>query len=179
LGAEAPEPDVMQRKPRDRHERLLNRRTLSKAYLFLGPIQAAAAMSAFYFMYLINGWRPGMEMAATGLVYVLATTMTHNAIVTTQIGNGFAQRTNMESIFKVGFFSNRLLLWGILAECVAVVALTYVPFLQNVFNMGPLGPIDWAFLIALIPTLLIADEIRKYFVRRKLRRQVQSGILAS
>ena len=179
LGAEAPEPDVMQRKPRDRHERLLNRRTLSKAYLFLGPIQAAAAMSAFYFMYFINGWRPGMEMAATGIVYVLATTMTHNAIVTTQIGNGFAQRTNVESIFKVGFFSNRLLLWGILAECVAVVALTYIPFLQNVFNMGPLGPIEWAFLIALIPTLLIADEIRKYFVRRKLRRQVQSGILAS
>jgi magnesium-transporting ATPase (P-type) len=179
LGTEAPEPGVMQRKPRDRNERLLNRKTLSKAYLFLGPIQAVAAMSAFYFMYLTNGWRPGMEMAATGLVYVTATTMTHNAVVTTQIGNGFAQRTNVESIFKVGFFSNRLLLWGILAECVVLVALTYIPFLQDVFNMGPLGPIDWVYLIALIPTLLIADEIRKYFVRRKLRRQAQSSILAS
>lgn len=179
LGAEAPEPGVMQRKPRDRNERLLNRKTLSKAYLFLGPIQAAAAMSAFYFLYLTNGWRPGMEMAATGLVYVTATAMTLGAVVTTQIGNGFAQRTNVESIFKVGFFSNRLLLWGILSECVVLVALVYIPFLQDVFHTGPLGPIDWAFLIALIPTLLIADEIRKYFVRRKLRRQAQSSILAS
>jgi Ca2+-transporting ATPase len=179
LGAEAPEPGIMQRKPRDRNERLLNRKTLSKAYLFLGPIQAAAAMSAFYFMYLTNGWRPGMEMAATGPVYVTATAMTLGAVVTTQIGNGFAQRTNVESIFKVGFFSNRLLLWGILSECVVLVALVYIPFLQDVFHTGPLGPIDWAFLIALIPTLLIADEIRKYFVRRKLRRQAQSSILAS
>lgn len=179
LGAEAPEPGVMQRKPRDRNERLLNRKTLSKAYLFLGPIQAAAAMSAFYFLYLTNGWRPGMEMAATGLVYVTATAMTLGAVVTTQIGNGFAQRTNVESIFKVGFFSNRLLLWGILSECVVLVALVYIPFLQDVFHTGPLGPTDWAFLIALIPTLLIADEIRKYFVRRKLRRQAQSSILAS
>jgi Ca2+-transporting ATPase len=179
LGAEAPEPGVMQRKPRDRNERLLNRKTLSKAYLFLGPIQAAACMSAFYFMYLTNGWRPGMEMVATGLVYVTATAMTLGAVVTTQIGNGFAQRTNVESIFKVGFFSNRLLLWGILSECVVLVALVYIPFLQDVFHTGPLGLIDWVYLIALIPTLLIADEIRKYFVRRKLRRQAQSSILAS
>ncbi len=32
--------------------------------------------------------------------------MTHGAVMTTQIGNGFAQRTNVQSIFKVGFFSN-------------------------------------------------------------------------
>ena len=43
-------------------------------------------------------------------VYILATTMTHGAVMTTQIGNGYAQRTNVQSIFKVGFFSNTFLL---------------------------------------------------------------------
>ena len=99
-------------------------------------------MAAFFFLYWTFGWRPGMPMgietcrwvwmdrrqiAALGrtdptrsplaiggtAIWVLATTMTHGAVMTTQIGNGFAQRTNVQSIFKVGFFSNTFMLWGI------------------------------------------------------------------
>ncbi len=46
--------------------------------------------------------------------------------------------------------------------------LIYVPPLAKVFHHGPLNlwP-DWAFLLMLAPTLLIADEIRKFFVRRQ------------
>ena len=48
-------------------------------------------------------------------------------------------------------------------------ALVYMPALAKVFHHGPINlwP-DWAFLLVLAPTLLIADEIRKFFVRRKL-----------
>ncbi|MFA5866976.1 MAG: cation-transporting P-type ATPase [Actinomycetota bacterium] len=179
LGTEAPEPGVMTRPPRDRNERLLKAPVLAKAYLFLGPIQSVAAMSAFYFMYLMNGWRPGMAMAASGLVYVKATTMTHAAVVTTQIGNGFAQRTNRESIFKVGFFSNKFLLWGILGECIGIFVLIYVQPFQRIFEHGPLGLVDWIFLFSLAPLLLIADEIRKYFIRRSLRMKDKSSNPAS
>ena len=171
LGTEAPEPGVMERPPRDRNERLLKASVLSKAYLFLGPIQSIAAISAFYFMYFTSGWRPGMAMAASGIVYVKATTMTHAAVVTTQIGNGFAQRTNRESIFKVGFFTNKFLLWGVLGECIGIFVLIYVQPFQRIFEHGPLGVIDWIFLFSLAPTLLIADEIRKYFIRRSFRRR--------
>ena len=174
LGTEAPEPGVMERPPRDRSERLLKASVLSKAYLFLGPIQSIAAMSAFYFMYFTSGWRPGMAMAASGIVYVKATTMTHAAVVTTQIGNGFAQRTNRESIFKVGFFTNKFLLWGVLGECIGIFILIYVQPFQRIFEHGPLGVIDWIFLFSLAPVLLIADEIRKYFIRRRLRRREES-----
>ena len=102
-------------------------------------------------------------------IYILATTMTHGAVMTTQIGNGFAQRTNVQSIFTVGFLSNRFLLWGIVAEIAMFSALVYVPGLAEVFHHGPINlwP-DWAFLFALSPTLLVADEVRKWFVRRKL-----------
>ncbi len=174
LGTEAPEPGIMKRPPRPRNERLLNRKVLLRAYVFLGLIQATAAMSAFYFLYYSHGWRPGVDMFAFGetivgnsTVYILATTMTLGAVMTTQIGNGFAQRTNVQSIFKVGFFSNKFLLWGIVSEITLVAALMYVPVLANAFGCGPitLWP-DWAYLFALAPTLLIADEIRKFFVRR-------------
>ena len=170
LGTEPPEPGVMQRKPRSRTERLLNKSVLLRAYLFLGPIQAAAALSAFFFKYWQNGWRPGMEMASSGPVYEQAITMTLAAVVMTQIGNALTQRTNRESVFKVGLFTNRLLWWGIIVEVAVILMLVYVPPLQQLFGHGPLGVQDWLLLIALSPVLLLADETRKYFVRRRDRR---------
>lgn len=167
LGTEKPEPGIMNRPPRPRNERLLNKKVLTRAYLFLGPIQTAACMFAFFYMYWISGWRPGMAMATTGAVYVLATTMTHAAVVTTQIGNGFAQRTNRESIFKVGFFSNRFLIWGIVIELVVINILIYVEPFQSIFEHGPISGMDWVVLLALAPVLLVADEIRKFFLRRR------------
>jgi len=169
LGTEAPEPGIMKRPPRSQKERLVTGRLLLRAQVFLGSIQATAAMAAFYFLYWSHGWRPGMPMDDSGPLWVLATTMTFGAVVTTQIGNGFAQRSNVQSIFKIGFFSNRFLLWGIASELAVLAILVYVPALHGVFNTGPLTlwP-DWAFLLALTPTLLIADEIRKFVVRRRL-----------
>jgi hypothetical protein len=51
-----------------------------------------------------------MKLASTGLVYEKARTMCLAGVVTTQIGNGYACRTEKESILKVGFLSNRLYL---------------------------------------------------------------------
>lgn len=168
LGTEAPEPGVMERPPRPRKERLLNFRVLLRAYFFLGPIQTAACMFGYFYMYWINGWRLGLPMAASGLLYAKATTMTHAGVVTTQIGNGFAQRTNRESVFKIGLFSNKFLLWGIVAEIIGIFIFVYVQPFQRVFQHGPLGFQDWILLFSFAPLLLIADEIRKFIVRHRI-----------
>jgi P-type Ca2+ transporter type 2C len=182
LGTEAPEPGIMNRPPRSQNERMLGPGLLIRSQLFLGVIQAAACMLAFYFLYWSYGWRPGMNMFEFGAiavggstVYILATTMTHGAVVTTQIGNGFAQRTNVQSIFKVGFFSNKYMLWGIGAELIIFSMLVYIPALAKVFHHGPINVMNWGFLLLLAPTLLIADELRKLVVRRRLARHPQTG----
>jgi magnesium-transporting ATPase (P-type) len=86
LGAEPPEAGVMKEPPRPRGKRLLDWKTLSRAYLFLGIIEATLAMSAFFFLYWMRGWTPGAPMQATGEVYLAATTMTFTGIVAAQIG---------------------------------------------------------------------------------------------
>jgi magnesium-transporting ATPase (P-type) len=112
-------------------------------------------------------------------IYVLATTMTHGAVMTTQIGNGFAQRTNVQSIFKVGLFSNTFLLWGVLVEIVMFCALVYIPALAQVFHHGPINLYpDWAFLLLLVPTLLVVDEVRKFFVRRRIAAKAKDNGVA-
>jgi magnesium-transporting ATPase (P-type) len=100
-------------------------------------------------------------------IYREAITMTQAAVVAGQVANGFACRTERESLFRVGVFSNRFL---VLSEIVAIgimCAISYVPFLQNIFKTAPLRPVDWIILVAATVTLFFAEEARKWFLRRK------------
>ena len=50
LGVERSDPQDMREPPRSQSEKLLNRSVAWRAYLFLGPIEAAAAMGAYLFV---------------------------------------------------------------------------------------------------------------------------------
>src|SRR4029079_16121300 len=56
LGAEPPEPGGMRRPPRPRHEHLVNGPLLLRAYLFLGVLEAAVALAAFFAVLAAGGW---------------------------------------------------------------------------------------------------------------------------
>jgi magnesium-transporting ATPase (P-type) len=93
--------------------------------------------------------------------------MTQAAIVAGQVANGFGCRTERESLFKVGIFSNK---WIVLSEIFAVLlmaAISYVPFLQNILKTGPLSLNDWGFLAIATVTLFFAEEGRKWLLRRR------------
>ncbi|MBU1671205.1 MAG: cation-transporting P-type ATPase [Actinobacteria bacterium] len=171
LGTEHPEPGIMRRPPRSQKERLLSTRLLARAYGFLGPIEAVCSLAAFFLVYWLAGWRPAMGIAAMelsfGAAYAMATTACLGTIVSTQIGNGFACRTERESIFKVGFTTNRFYLLGILSEILILLVFVYLPPFKGLFELqAPAGWV-WLFMAAMAPLPLVADEIRKYFVRRK------------
>jgi Ca2+-transporting ATPase len=172
LGTEAPEPGIMERPPRSQGEKLLNYKVLLRSYCLLGPLEALVAMLGYFYMF---DWRTGEELrqfaAANPDVYAKATTMTLTGIVMTQIGNGFACRTNVQSVFKVGLFSNRLYLGGIASEVSVQAAIVYVPFLNRLFNTAPIAFTDWLFFVPFIPICTVADEIRKLILRAYLRRQ--------
>jgi sodium/potassium-transporting ATPase subunit alpha len=59
LGAELPSALVMQRPPRARGQRLLDVGLLARAYGFLGVLEAAAAMAAFFYVLVCGGWSYG------------------------------------------------------------------------------------------------------------------------
>ncbi len=168
LGAEAPEPDVMRRKPRSRNERLLNLPTLLRAYGWLGMLEAALSLSAYFFAYWIAGWRPGLPMAESGPLYVTATTMSLAGIVACQVGNVFACRSDRQSIVRLGLAGNRRLLAGIGVELALLLALIYVPTIAAMFGLAPLTLKHWALLAVFAPLLLVLEEGRKALVQRCL-----------
>lgn len=81
LGTEEPEPGVMQKPPRPREEPLLTLPVLARAYLWLGPFEALAAMTGFFWFLLNRGWTFGVDLAST--LYMAATTVTFAGIVIT------------------------------------------------------------------------------------------------
>jgi len=166
LGAEPPEPGIMKEPPRPRGSRLLDFRTLARAYLFLGLIEAALAMGAFFFLYWSRGWTFGEPMADSGPVYLAATTMTFAAIVAAQAGNVMACRTSKGSVLASGLFKNRLILAGIALEAALVLALVYTP-LRELMAFGPLRPGEWALLTSFPFIVLLAEEARKALAGRR------------
>jgi magnesium-transporting ATPase (P-type) len=165
LGTERAEPGTMERPPRPRSERLLNRVVLGRVFGWIGPLEGLAAITSFLFAYWLAGWRPWEPLADTGTLYLQATAMTMAGIVMAQIGAGLAWRTNLRSIASVGLFSNRLLLAGIAVEVGMVALLAYTPGLAGVFHMSALSPWHWLFLLAWPPIVLGAEEVRKAIVR--------------
>ena len=112
-----------------------------------------------------------MPMASSGPLYVYATTMTLAGIVACQVGNVFCCRTINQSVFKVGFFRNRLVLLGIAVETCLILCLVYLPFLQSIFGLAPLALRDWGVLATFPIIMLGCEELRKWILRRGDRRQ--------
>src|SRR5262249_36822897 len=90
LGAEPPEPHVMEQPPRRHGARLLGVRRLLHAYGFLGAVEAVCSLGAFFWTYWLAGWRPGAAMATGGPLYARATTMNLSAFVAAQGGHAVA-----------------------------------------------------------------------------------------
>lgn len=174
LGVEPPEEGIMDQPPRSQKEPLVNGKFMMRSLLGYGMIESLAAMAAFFFVYWQKGWT-GLPLADTGIVYQTATAMTLAAIVFTQIGSVFARRTERVSIFRIGFFTNRLILLGIAVEIALLCLLSYVPFFHGIFNTAPLNLSQWGFLILWMPSVLLVDEIRKAFIRKRVKRRLRNA----
>jgi Ca2+-transporting ATPase len=162
LGVDPPEEDVMDRPPRSLDEHIITRPLLLRAFAWLGLIQGLVAVAAFYFQYWTNGyWGQWLDLPSAGLLYQSATAMVLAAIVVTQMGNLFAQRSERTSVFRSKPFSNRLI-WVAVAVALAIVSIViHVPFFQRFFDTAGFPASNWLFLLALSPIVLLADELRK------------------
>jgi len=175
LGAEPPEPGVMDRPPRKITEHVITRAMLFRAYLWLGLWQSLAVMVSFYWMFWTNGyWGQWLDLPSEGTLYRAATGMALAAVVATQIGNVFAQRSERLSAFRLPLFNNRLLWMGILSEITLILLIIYAPFMQRFIGTAAFSPRYWLFIFAWTPVLLLMDELRKWVLnsieRHKARR---------
>ena len=186
LGTEKPEPGIMDKPPRSPNDRLIDKALIFRSLFWLGMVQALLCFAGFFFLYHSYGYtdllhlpRPDLIpyqqrlLSTDGRVYVLATSIFLAGVVSTQIGNAYACRTERVSVFSVGFFSNRFLLFGIAFELTLCVLLMYLPVFQPIFEVGPLPFKYWALVLTFSFLMLLAEEGRKALLRCRDRKRAQ------
>ncbi|MEU6379850.1 cation-transporting P-type ATPase [Streptomyces sp. NPDC046909] len=165
LGAEPPEPDVMDRPPRSKRERLFSTAVMGRI-LFLGGIQSFGVCAVFFWHIHASGI-PYADFTEDTTVYREAITMVQAGIVVSQFFNALAVRTDRQSVFRIGLLSNP---WLLAAGCFGIAlmaAISYAPPLQAVFHTAPLAAADWAVLAGFGALLLAAEETRKWWLRHR------------
>jgi magnesium-transporting ATPase (P-type) len=165
LGAEKPDPLAMKQPPRPRHERLLSGALVARAYGWLGPMQAAAGMAAFFFVLKGGGWSYGDALGVRDPLYLQATTACLSTIVITQIANLFICRSPRESVFRSRLLSNKLIFAGIAVEISLILMINYSPWGNEVFGTTPIPLKVWLFAVPFALGMIVLEELRKWCVR--------------
>jgi calcium-translocating P-type ATPase len=168
LGAEQPDPQVMQRPPRARHERLLSWGLLVRAYLFLGVLEAAAAMVVFFYVLEAAGWHYGVVLDRADPLYLQATSACLATIVVMQMMNVILCRHPFKSSLAVGLSGNRYILLGLVAELGVILFIIYTPAGNWLFGTAPIGGTAWLLALAGAVLMWVLEEGRKAWLRRML-----------
>jgi calcium-translocating P-type ATPase len=170
LGAEKPEPGAMQEPPRSPQERLVDGPLLLRSYLFLGLLEATAALAAFFFVLWGGGWHYGQLLPWNDPLYVQATTACLSAIILMQMANVFLCRGERASAFSFSLLGNPLILAGILTEFVLLLLIAYTPVGNRLFGTAPIPGRAWLFVLPFAAGMLTLEELRKGMARwRRLR----------
>jgi len=159
LGLEKGDPDIMSHPPRPPKEPVINR-NMQMGILVQAIVMTAAVLLAF--LYGLNRF-PGNLVAAQTVAFV--------TLVVSELLRAFTARSEYYSMFKIGFFSNRWMLWAVVSSLLLLLAVIYVPFLQSFFGTVSLGLRDWLVMLPLMVMASIAAETTKSIQRRKLIQQ--------
>ncbi|AFV97368.1 MULTISPECIES: cation-translocating P-type ATPase [unclassified Sulfuricurvum] len=164
LGAELPNKGLMNQRPRSRKDHILTFGVYLRAFGFLGLLSAVMSMGLFWFYLSAHGWS-GEPLSWSDPLYLQAVTLTFAAIVFAQIGNGLSCRSQRDSLFTIGFWSNRYYWGGVAAEIGILVLFIFVTPLSSVFGTHPFDPIYWWAVGAVTIIILAAEEARKGVIR--------------
>jgi Ca2+-transporting ATPase len=164
LGMEKGDPDTMDVPPRPSREPIIN-----------GPmrvgivIQTIAITGASLTAYLIGrGLAPGDVR--------LAQTMAFFTLSASELFRAFTARSERYPLLKIGFFTNKYMLYAVASSLLLLLAVIYIPFLNGPFNTVPLALDDWLVIWPLMLAPAVAAELTKFFTRRaELKRSAMAA----
>ncbi|MFF1385064.1 cation-translocating P-type ATPase [Arthrobacter sp. NPDC058288] len=164
LGSEAPSKGALKRPPERRH--LMDRALIFRVFGLLGPVEALFEMTAYTAVLLGAGWRPGADLPASD-VLMAGSGAAFTTVVLAQLANAFACRSASAPPWRLGWFSNRLLLWAVLAELGLLAVFLFIGPVAALLGHAPPSPGGLAVALAAMPAVIVADWIYKMLRRRR------------
>jgi len=155
LGMEKGDKDIMSHPPRPPKEPVINR----DMAIGIGVIALVDAIAILTVFYLGLQRYPGHLEAAQTLAFV--------TLCVSELVRAFTARSEYHSIFSIGLFSNRWMVWAVSASLLLVLMVVYVPFLQPFFDTVPLTLDDWLMMLPFFFASALAMELLKLYFRRR------------
>jgi Ca2+-transporting ATPase len=103
--------------------------------------------------------------------------MAFATLVMSELLRAFTARSELRSVFEMGLFANRWMVWAVLSSALLLLAALYVPFLQTFFGTVPLGGQDWLTILPFMFAAPATAEVTKLVLRRLNGRQARQAAL--
>jgi Ca2+-transporting ATPase len=153
LAAEPEEKGTMKRPPRPPNESIFAH-GMWQHMLWVGLLMGAVSL-------LTQAWAIHIGSAHWQ-------TMVFTVLTLSQLGHVFAIRSERESLFAQGLWSNAPLLGAIVLTFGLQLATIYLPWLNPIFKTEPLTVAELGFCLAAASLVFVAVEAEKWLVRRGL-----------
>lgn len=163
LGLEKGDPDIMKHPPRSPKEPVINR----DMAIGIGVVSVVDTLAILAVFYLALQRYPGQLVAAQTIAFV--------ALCSSELLRAFTARSEYHSIFSIGVFSNRWMVWAVGVSFLLVLMVVYVPFLRPFFDTVPLSANDWLFMLPFFFASPVAMELLKVYFRNRPARTMETG----
>ena len=153
LAAEPAERGIMQRPPRPPNESLFAH-GMWQHILFMGLLIAGLCLA-------VQAW-------ALHTGHAHWQTMVFTVLTLAQMAHVLAIRSENEPLWRLGFASNRPLLYAVLLTFALQMATIYVPFLNPIFRTAPLSLLELGLCLAAALVVYAAVELEKTWRRWRI-----------
>lgn len=160
LGVEKGEPDIMNHPPRKTDEQIIDKNVQDNIATQSISI-AVATLSAFYIG--LNYLYPqlGAEMHVRA-----AQTIAFTTLILSELLRAFSARSEKYTLFELGVFTNMKLVYAFFGSLALTLAVLYVPFIANIFNIVPLDLKAWLVVLPLSFLPFVVGEVHKIIERK-------------
>ncbi|SKA77367.1 Ca2+-transporting ATPase [Caloramator quimbayensis] len=163
LGTEKGEPDIMDLKPRNAKEPILDKSMITG--IAVQSIALVVAVLGAYFIGLNRypDYLTNVEHLSFARTYAFAT------LITAELIRSYSSRSERFTIFKIGVFTNKILVYASIFSFLLLFAVIYIPFLRPIFQTVYLTLWDWTVILIFCSIPFISGEVYKV-IKRKLYR---------
>ena len=146
LAMEPPHSDILNIKPRDREEKILDK-SLIPFLLIIAGLMAFSTIPIFnYFL------TEGLDKARTAAFV---------SISMFQLFNVFNMRSLKYSLFKIGLSSNKWVLYTISISLLLMIGIIYLPWISGIFQFVPLSFKEFFAISLISSSVFVVGEIYK------------------
>lgn len=135
LSIEPEEKNVMKRPPYHPQESIFSRGA-GYEIAIVGSLLGALALLVGYVGYLQD------QALGSTAEWTTMRTMAFTALTFGQMGHALAVRSHQESLWSIGLFSNKVMIWAVVVTVVLQLLLVYVPFIQPIFHTTSLSAVN-------------------------------------